>query len=563
MLQVQAKGSTMQFLVRSVPIHRLTAAVPIIVFCTWSAVLLADEDKGPSAAAPVPAELDFVPRDALGFVTVRVADLWTSEVAKALRQRVMKEKAEKIEKLEDYGLTLAGVERVTAIMGKTPNEILLVVTTTKPYSLTKVLRLLGSQAEVKRDAEKKYYESDNQAIHAVSDCTFILGSPNDVKDVLDRVDKKPQGIRPNPWQVGQAKHHVVIGINPTKATKALGLPVPPVFEPLLQSARASLNVDFGAPLSATLHLAFTNADQAKEGEKAIKAGSDWLQGILSNFLDKDLDPEGEAETPHLIKLARAHSAALKKMAIQTNGNSVEVALAVNLDVATTGGALAELSRANEGYTTGKTFAVNGQKPKDPTQSNLQKLAQAMLRYHKDHGHLPANAIYSKNGEPLLSWRVELLPYLDREEMYKRFKLNEPWDSPDNIKLIDNMPEIFNDWGTSEVNKHKATRFRVFSGRGTAFEGTQGLRLADFTDGSATTFLIVLAHVPVPWTKPDLLPYLPNRPLCKLGGGSRDNGFYAACADGRVHLIKEKTEEKTIRALITRNGGEKVRLPDEP
>src|SRR6266849_3187704 len=126
-----------------------------------------------------------------------------------------------------------------------------------------------------------------------------------------------------------------------------------------------------------------------------------------------------------------------------------------------------------------------------------------------------------------------------------------------------MPDIFNDWGTyRDTKKYKATLFRVFSGKGSAFEGTKGLRLSDFPDGTSTTFLIVEAQRPVAWTRPDLLPYLPNRPLCPLGGLSQVGGFHAAFADGSVRFFKQETDEKTIRALITRNGGEKVTLPNE-
>ena len=44
-----------------------------------------------------------------------------------------------------------------------------------------------------------------------------------------------------------------------------------------------------------------------------------------------------------------------------------------------------------------------------------------------------------SGKPLLSWRVHLLPFLEENELYEQFKLDEPWDSPHNIKLLDQMP----------------------------------------------------------------------------------------------------------------------------
>ncbi len=563
MMPIEFSHQTQSCPQKTSPIRCIAITALILNLYANSGVLLADGEKNHPTAEELPTDLKVVPPDALGFVTIRVGDLWTSEIAKPLRQRVMKEKTEDLEKLEDYGLTVAGIERLTYVSRNNFIQYLMFVTTSKPYSLKKVLRSLGAEDAVKTDQEKKYYEGGGLGLHVLNDHTFVMGSEEEVKDFIDRSAKKADGSVPEAWRLASEKHHVFVGVNPSKVAKAAGLPVPPAFQPLLQSQSAALTFDFGTEISAKMHLTFPRGDQAREGEKAIKAGLDLAQTVLINFLDKELDPEGEAETPYVYNMLKKLPTALKLVSVRARETSVDASLQVKLDAVTAGGILAELSRVNETYTTATIGAVNGQKSKDPTQSNLQQLAQAMLKYHKDHGHLPANAIYSKKGEPLLSWRVELLPYLERDEMYKRFKLDEPWDSPNNIKLIDKMPEVFNDWGASRVNKHKATRFRVFSGKGTAFEGTQGLRLGDFTDGTPTTFLIVVARRPVPWSKPDLLPYLPNRPLCGLGSPINEEGFYAACADGKIHFIKDKKDEKTIRALITRNGGEKVRLPDEP
>ena len=98
---------------------------------------------------------------------------------------------------------------------------------------------------------------------------------------------------------------------------------------------------------------------------------------------------------------------------------------------------------------------------------------------------------------------------------------------------------------------------MFVGKGTPFEDPRGHPRKDLTDGTSQTFLIVEAGEPVPWTRPDELPYAPDRPVPLLGGISRD-GFRVAMGDGSVRNFKEGTPEATIRAFITRNGKE----PDE-
>src|SRR5207253_5726964 len=76
-------------------------------------------------------------------------------------------------------------------------------------------------------------------------------------------------------------------------------------------------------------------------------------------------------------------------------------------------------------------------------NNLKQIAIAFHNYASAHrDHFPAAAIYSKDGKPLLSWRVALLPYLEQDNLYKQFKLDEPWDSEHNKKLIARMPKVF-------------------------------------------------------------------------------------------------------------------------
>jgi hypothetical protein len=101
-----------------------------------------------------------------------------------------------------------------------------------------------------------------------------------------------------------------------------------------------------------------------------------------------------------------------------------------------------------------------------------------------------------------------------------------------------------------------TLCHVFVGKGAAFEGREGLSLAaDFPDGTSNTLVVVEAGEPVPWSKPDDLRYDPDGPLPQLRCLFRD-GFRAGFADGSVDWIPKTTGEAALRALITRNAGDK-------
>src|SRR5262245_50271856 len=84
---------------------------------------------------------------------------------------------------------------------------------------------------------------------------------------------------------------------------------------------------------------------------------------------------------------------------------------------------------------------------------------------------PAAAICGKDGRPLLSWRVQILPYLEEEKLYKQFKLDEPWDSQHNLALLPQMPTVYRSPSEAEVQADPGNTFyQVFVGPGAAFEG---------------------------------------------------------------------------------------------
>jgi hypothetical protein len=175
--------------------------------------------------------------------------------------------------------------------------------------------------------------------------------------------------------------------------------------------------------------------------------------------------------------------------------------------------------------------------------------------NKKH-QLPPAALCAPDGKPLLSWRVLLLPYLGLEGkgLYGQFKMDEAWDGPHNRTLLDKIPDIYTP-ATGSVKERHLTYYRVFTGPETPFRGPRGsLMPNDFKDGTSLTFLIVEAGEPVPWTKPEELPFSSKGPLPRLGGLLPD-GFHAALADGSIAFVPRGTDEKTIRAYITPNGNE--------
>jgi hypothetical protein len=186
--------------------------------------------------------------------------------------------------------------------------------------------------------------------------------------------------------------------------------------------------------------------------------------------------------------------------------------------------------------------------------SLVKLALAMHEYHEQHGQLPPAALTSADGVPLLSWRVLLLPYLEEGELFRQFKLGEPWDSPHNIQLLCQMPRVFSPMEGNPSKVPFTTVFQVFVGEGTAFEGREGLRFRpEFAGRMSDTILIAESAIPVPWTKPEDIRYDPGQPLPKLGGAFFKHRLHVALLDGSVRTFRKDLDEATLRAAILRTG----------
>jgi hypothetical protein len=204
-----------------------------------------------------------------------------------------------------------------------------------------------------------------------------------------------------------------------------------------------------------------------------------------------------------------------------------------------------------------------------SQNNLHQIGLAMHNFHAANRRFPPAVVYDAQGKPLYSWRVLLLPYLEEDNMYKFFHLNEPWDSPHNRQFLDQMPKfyqsptrpsntqthylVFDSPGCAFDSKPQSGGLRPF---GQAFAAGVPMRVTDFTDGTSNTILVIEADKAVPWTKPEDLSFGPNEPLPQLGALYSGGRFNVGLADGSVRTFyRSKIRDATLRAAITRSGGE--------
>jgi len=188
-------------------------------------------------------------------------------------------------------------------------------------------------------------------------------------------------------------------------------------------------------------------------------------------------------------------------------------------------------------------------------NNLKQLALSMHTYHDVNNSFPSAASVDDQGKPLLSWRVQMLPYIEQQELYKEFHLDEPWDSEHNKKLISRMPATFA--SPNRPNDGK-TVYLVPVGSGTMFAEGKAPAVSSITDGTSNTIMIVEADHDraVEWTRPADLEYDPARPMGGLGH-VRKGGFLAAFADASVRFLPDSIKPDVLQALLEANDGKVV------
>jgi hypothetical protein len=220
--------------------------------------------------------------------------------------------------------------------------------------------------------------------------------------------------------------------------------------------------------------------------------------------------------------------------------------------------------------------------KAEAQKRLKQIGLAMHNFESGMQALPLGVVGPK-GNLGLSWRVAILPYFPGDEaaLYRQFKLEEPWDSDHNKKMIAKMPKVYESPGKKAPEGK--THLRSFAGDFAIMRfpparvgpdgkpagpfahlqpgfAVPGRSMVHITDGSSNTMMVAEAAEPIEWTRPEDLPYPgfpggPKPPPVPKLGGPFAGGFHALMGDGSAHFFPDTLPENVLRALITADGGE--------
>jgi hypothetical protein len=320
---------------------------------------------------------------------------------------------------------------------------------------------------------------------------------------------------------------------------------------LFAARTAVLAGDLDKSARLVLNLSFEDAAAARRAAPVLEEGIATVAEKIGEFIDAAKDRQRPVDKAGL-PLVTAFAAGLKKAAVKADGSTVVASTEIEA-----GPALAKSIGA-------LLQVVQSRKKAEKRSNNLKQIGLALHAYHDATGKLPAN-VYGPKGEPLLSWRVLLLPYLEEQALYVQFKMDEPWDGPTNRALIDKMPNVF----TAPDREHakgktfyqgfvgsdpaKTAPPKGIDGRPWLIAGDKnGITFLQIFDGTTNTLAVIEARDGVIWSKPEDLPFGGAVPALGEKGSDRTPALWF---DGHVSLFPTNLKPLDFWPFVTVNGGE--------
>jgi uncharacterized protein DUF1559 len=224
-------------------------------------------------------------------------------------------------------------------------------------------------------------------------------------------------------------------------------------------------------------------------------------------------------------------------------------------------------------------------------NNLKNIAIAMLNYQDVRKSVPPAFLTDASGKPLHSWRLLLLPYYCGMPLYDQYKFSEPWNGPNNSKLLAAMQWPYPCPNHAHDQDGICTEANYFAviGPETAWPGGTILqvptsrrdlpflvtsRLAPtISDGASNTIMLIEAsdrHVQ--WMEPrdlsmdeavELLTTKPASGHMQVMDRYLSTTYYqtsgrhVAFWDGLVIYMEQLKDPAVARALLTIAGGEQI------
>jgi hypothetical protein len=213
--------------------------------------------------------------------------------------------------------------------------------------------------------------------------------------------------------------------------------------------------------------------------------------------------------------------------------------------------------------------VKGAAERMQSQNNLKQLSLGVINYESTNSYYPGE-VYGRDGKLLASWRVHLLPYIEADNVYRQWNINEPWDSATNRPLLNQMSYVYASPADKKKGAATQTYYRGFTNPGAFFgrpaaqpkdnafgnQPGRGLTTQEIKDAQFDTILALEAGDAIEWSRPGDLDASAGKPFPSLGGARDDSDIVLVVfVDGQVKAIRKTTPESRWRAGVTVAGND--------
>jgi len=525
-----------------------------------------------SPAGPITSR--FVPNDALAMAIVSPAELMDSPQLSMFPIEVFRAQS-----LDMVGIDIADVATVMIVagvpvppglgqpgLGQSGPPAALIVKLTKDYKISDLNpKFLATGAPEKIGKYEVYALNDppQTYIHVVDARTFVV-APEFYLETVIEADKGtgalPKLVESMPRNPGVTIVAVIEPIRPMLAGYVKQQVAPQLPPPLRSLGQVPEWVDAvllnSTPSDAGLDLKLSmlcgDETKAEKLEATLNHSLQFGIEMANAQLPAAVAGESERVQQAAAQYAARLSAGVAEMLKPTRtGRRVSLTMESDAGIASAGVMVGLLLPAVQ--------AAREAARRMSASNGLKQIMLAMHNYHAAYNRLPAPAITNDDGEPLLSWRVSLLPFVEEQALYQQFHLDEPWDSPHNLPLSEKLPSVYMD--PSAPLPPGYTVFHAVVGEEIGLRPVDDTGFNDFTDGLANSILIFEASqdAAIPWSKPEDVEIDLDDPLAVMGD-SHQGGFHVGIADGSIKFITDNIDLELFRALLTRAGGEPIDVP---
>jgi prepilin-type processing-associated H-X9-DG protein len=136
-------------------------------------------------------------------------------------------------------------------------------------------------------------------------------------------------------------------------------------------------------------------------------------------------------------------------------------------------------------------------------NNMKSIGVALHNYHDTFGSFPPAYLANETGLPTHSWRVLLLPFLERGDLFEQYDFDESWRGPNNSRLTSWDFRGYHCPTQSPPGRTRpaTTSYLAVVGANTAWPGAEVRRLDEIADPGQTILVVECFDREVLWLEP--------------------------------------------------------------